>query len=158
MGTAGAVLTARRFFLEEPFLVLYADNFISCNFKNFCDLHHRHRATLTMALFEREDVSASGIVGLEQDGRITAFKEKPKNSEVFSNWVNAGLFLCEPRVMEFIPPKRPSDFGHEVLPAMLEARELLYGYRLRADETLYWIDTPADLARTESCIREKEIK
>lgn len=149
---------ARRFFLEEPFLVLYADNFISCNFKNLCDVHRRQRATLTMALFHREDVSDSGVVGLEQDGRIIAFKEKPTPKEVVSHWVNAGLFICEPRVLEFIPPERPSDFGHEVLPAMLAAREPLFGYPMGPGEILYWIDTPDDLARTEFCLREKEAK
>jgi mannose-1-phosphate guanylyltransferase len=157
MGTAGAVWAARRFLSMEPFLVLYADNFIACRFDRFCASHSRHGATLTMALFHREDVSASGVVGLAESGRIFAFKEKPAPGEVLSHWVNAGLFLCEPHVLDFIPQDRFSDFGHEVLPSMLAAGELLFGYPLGPGETLYWIDTPDDLARTEQVLREKDI-
>jgi mannose-1-phosphate guanylyltransferase len=155
MGTAGGVWAARRFFSGETFCVLYADNFITCNVKNLSALHSRQGATLTMALFYRADVSASGVVGLEQDGRIGAFKEKPGPTEILSHWVNAGLFLCEPKVFEFIPPGRYSDFGHEVLPAMLAAGESLYGYRMGPEERLYWIDTKGDLDYTDKILREK---
>jgi NDP-sugar pyrophosphorylase family protein len=66
--------------------------------------------------------------------------------------VNAGLFLCEPKVLEFIPPGRFSDFGHEVLPAMLAAGEPLFGYPLGPGETLHWIDTLDDLALTKKVL------
>ena len=87
-------------------------------------LHLARGATLTMGLFWREDVSASGVVGLDGDGRITGFKEKPAAHEMLSNWVNAGLFLCEARVHQFIPPGQVSDFGHDILPAMLSPGNL----------------------------------
>jgi len=56
--------------------------------------------------------------------------------------------------MKFIPAGRASDFGHDILPAMLAAGEPLYGYTLGLEETLHWIDTPEDLARTEAIFRQ----
>jgi NDP-sugar pyrophosphorylase family protein len=153
MGTAGAVWAARRFFSGETFCVLYTDNFITCNLKSLGAVHCQHRATLTMALFHRADVSASGVVGLEEDGRIIAFKEKPGPAEALSHWINAGLFLCEPKVLEFIPPGRYSDFGYEVLPALLAAGEPLYGYQMGPEERLHWIDTPEDLDYTDKILK-----
>lgn len=150
MGTAGAVWAARRFFLQDRFIVLYADNLINCNLKALIEVHLNNNSALTMALFWRQEVSASGVVQLNDQGKIVAFKEKPGKDEVFSHWVNAGLFLCEAGLLlQHIPPGRPSDFGHDVLPALLRAGESLYGYTMGPAETLHWIDTPQDLAFTE---------
>jgi len=153
LGTAGALWGARRFLSAPQFWVLYADNLVNCSLERMESLHLAHKATLTMGLFWREDVSASGVVGLDGNDRVTGFKEKPAAHEVLSHWVNAGIYLCEARVLEFIPPGRTSDFGHDILPAMLTAGEPMYGYTLGLGENLNWIDTPEDLARTEAILR-----
>ena len=155
LGTAGAVGAVAPWLGEEPFLVVYADNLIRCDLARLTALHRRHAAALTLALFWRDDVSASGVVALDERDLVTAFKEKPRPGEELSHWVNAGLFLCEPRVLRFIPARGASDFGHDVLPAMLAAGERLAGYRMGPDESLRWIDTPADLAATETALREE---
>jgi mannose-1-phosphate guanylyltransferase len=155
LGTAGALWAARRFFPKERFLVLYADNLIDCNINSFYNLHLCAGATLSMALFWRQDVSASGVVKVDEAGKIIAFKEKPLPGEILSNWVNAGLLLCEPKVMEFIPPAQSSDFGYDVLPALLAAGEKLQGYLMQPEETLYWIDRLEDLARTEAIFQKE---
>jgi len=147
LGTAGSLSATRQFFARERFWVVYADNLIDCDLQGVNDLHVANRAVLTMALYWRNDVGASGVVALEKDHRIAAFKEKPGGDEALSHWVNAGLFLCEPDVLAFVPEGRPSDFGHDVLPAILAAGERLYGYTMGPDERLSWIDTPQDLQR-----------
>lgn len=152
LGTAGALWAARRFLSSKRFWVLYADNLVNCSLNRLESLHRFQGATLTMGLFWREDVSASGVVGLNGHGRIIGFKEKPAADEVLSNWVNAGIYLCEARVHQFIPPGRACDFGHDILPALLSAGEPMYGYTLGPGETLHWIDTPEDLARIEAVL------
>jgi len=154
LGTAGALWAARRFLASERFWVIYADNLVHCSLERMEALHLVNGATLTMGLFWREEVSASGVVRLDGHGRITGFKEKPGPDEVLSHWVNAGIFLCEARVHQFIHPDRACDFGHDILPAMLSAGEPLYGYTLGLGETLHWIDTPEDLARTAEALQE----
>jgi NDP-sugar pyrophosphorylase family protein len=153
MGTAGALWMARDFFSDRPFWVVYGDNLFEFDLNRVYEVHLANKALLTMALFGREDVSASGVVQINEAGRVLGFKEKPRPGEISSHWVNAGLYLCEPRVMEFIPPGRTSDFGHDILPAMLSAGEPLYSYILGPGETLYWIDTPGDLARTAAALQ-----
>lgn len=148
MGTAGAVGVVRNLLGSEPFLVVYADNLYQLSLDRLYNLHTQSKAALTMATFWREDVSASGVVELSEAGRVLAFKEKPEPDEVRSHWVNAGLYVCTPRVIDFIPDKQYCDFGYNVLPAMLAAGESLYGYNMATDESLSWIDTPNDLART----------
>jgi mannose-1-phosphate guanylyltransferase len=153
MGTAGALWMARDFFAGSPFWVVYGDNLFDFDLKRVSEVHLANQALLTMALFWRQDVSASGVVHINEAGRVLGFKEKPRPEEISSHWVNAGLYLCEPRVMDFIPPGQTCDFGHDILPAMLSAGEPLYGYPMGAGETLYWIDTPEDLARTVAALQ-----
>jgi NDP-sugar pyrophosphorylase family protein len=111
-----------------------------------------------MALFERDDVSASGAAAIDERGRIHGFSEKPQPGEEPSKWVNAGLLLCEPRVLEHIPEGRPSDFGADVIPSLVGARERVFGYRMGAGESLYWIDTPGELQAVDALFAAKEAR
>jgi NDP-sugar pyrophosphorylase family protein len=156
LGTAGAVLALSDWLGDETFIVLYADNLISCDVARMLALHRARRAVLTMALFAREDVSSSGVAETDGNGRVLRFIEKPRPRETTSHWVNAGLLVCEPRVLASIASSGAPDFGTDVLPALLGANELVIGYRLGRGETLHWIDTPPDLARAERSLRGAE--
>lgn len=149
LGTAGALDPVRDLFAREPFWVVYADNLIDCDLGAMQALHVALGAALTMALFWRADVGGSGVAVQDGEGRIVAFREKPSPGEVDSHWVFAGLLLCEPRVLDYIPRSQPCDFGHHVLPAMLAAGERLAGYRMGDGEGLWWIDRPEDLKRVK---------
>ena len=88
-----------------------------------------------------------GLVGLDNDKRITRFLEKPKLEEVFSHWINAGIYVLEPEILATVPPDVTYDFGKEVFPGFLNDSMPLYGYTMGADEGLWWVDTPKDLER-----------
>lgn len=146
LGTAGGVGRLRDFF-DATFFLLYGDNLVKCRLDRMLALHREKSALATVAMFHREDVTQSGIIGVDGDGRITRFLEKPRPEEVFSHRVNAGVLVLEPAVFGYIPRGGTPDFGRDVLPAMLAAGEPLYGYEMSADEGLWWVDTPADLER-----------
>ena len=99
LGTAGAVKKLESFF-DEPFLVVYGDNLTDIDVERFSRFHRSNRAIATIALFRRENATESGIVGVTEEGRVTRFLEKPKPDEIFSNWVNAGMLVCEPAILE----------------------------------------------------------
>jgi NDP-sugar pyrophosphorylase family protein len=143
LGTAGAVKHLEKFFREASFLVVYGDNFTDCALDRMLELHRRQSASCTIAVFHRDDVTASGIVDVDDNGRVSRFLEKPTPDQVFSHWVNAGVLAMEPRVLDFIPSGRPSDFGRDILPALLAAGESVYAYRM-STERLLWIDSPQD--------------
>jgi mannose-1-phosphate guanylyltransferase len=85
-------------------------------------------------------VSQSGIVVLDNHGRIRKIIEKPKNEEAVSHWVNAGLYLLEPQVFKYIPPSKKVDFGMDVFPSMLQEGGKLFGFCFYLPLTA--IDTP----------------
>jgi NDP-sugar pyrophosphorylase family protein len=145
LGTAGA-LGPIRSALDETIVLLYGDNLTDGDLGEIVGEHRRSGAVATLAVFEREDVLASGIVGIDASGRVTRFLEKPAPEQVFSHWVNAGILVAEPAIATFIPASGASDFGREVLPAMLAAGEHLQGYRMH--DHLWWIDSLDDYERT----------
>lgn len=148
LGTGGALGPLRGWVAGETFLVVFADNLLDVKVGALVELHRRRRADATMALFEREEVGASGVAVLEGD-RLVRFVEKPAPGSLDSRWVNAGLLACEPSLLDYVPDGA-SDLGKDVLPALLAARRRVIGYRLGADESLGWIDTPADLAALDA--------
>jgi NDP-sugar pyrophosphorylase family protein len=141
LGTAGAIKKLESFW-SGPFLVVYGDNLTDCDLTRFVEFHRSTGGLFTLALYWREDVHQSGVVALAADDRITRFVEKPSADQAPSHWVNAGLMVAEPRLLDFIPAGRPSDFGREVLPDLLARGEKAYGYRMT--EHLWWTDTLDD--------------
>ncbi len=148
LGTAGAVAKVRKY-LTSPFFVWYGDNLSTCKLDRFSEFHQRRGGLATIALFQREDPTSSGIAELDGHDRITRFLEKPAPDQVFSRWINTGIYLLQPEALDSVPPGAPSDFGRDVFPAMLAAGKAVYGYRMSAGEGLWWIDTPADLVHAQ---------
>jgi mannose-1-phosphate guanylyltransferase/phosphomannomutase len=151
LGTAGAVKNVAHL-LDQTFIVMYGDNLTTCDLGRLIEFHRRKRGIATAALFYREDATASGIAELDVNDRIVRFLEKPRSDEIFSRWVNAGILIMEPAVLDFIPKSSASDFGREVLPALLAANRPIFGYRM--NEELWWVDSPEDLERTRRTFRD----
>jgi NDP-sugar pyrophosphorylase family protein len=149
LGTAGGVKKVAQFFEEEAFIVWYGDNLCTCDIERLSAFHHVQAGIATIALYRREDVTQCGIVELDASERILRFLEKPRPEQVFSHWVNAGIYICKPDALSHIPSNKPSDFGRDIFPALLADGQQLYGYRLSEDERFFWSDTLEDLQRTQ---------
>ncbi|HVS84903.1 MAG TPA: nucleotidyltransferase family protein [Gaiellaceae bacterium] len=156
LGTAGALDPCRDRLGDSRFLVVFADNVFACDLGEVVALHERLGAALTMTLHHRDDVRASGWADVDGDGVVRRFVEKPESPEAFGGWVNAGLLVCEPRVLEAVPRGVASDLGRDVVPALLGANETVGGYRLPGSAHFLWIDTPADLERAERLLGQEE--
>jgi NDP-sugar pyrophosphorylase family protein len=152
LGTAGALLPLREF-LSSPFLVLYGDILTTCNISALTEFHNSKRGIATLAVYQRENAAAGGVVSIESDDRIVRFVEKPRAQDIFSPWVNAGIMVCEQQILDAIPAG-VSDFGKDVLPALVRGVQPLFAYRMdEIYERLWWIDTPEDYERTKSEVK-----
>lgn len=143
-GTAGAVKKVGDF-IDDTFIVASGDVLADVNMRDLYDYHRRTGSVATMALTEVENPEGFGIVELDERNRITRFKEKPKSHEVFSNLINAGIYVLEPEVLDFIPPDEMFDFSKNVFPALLEEGLIIYGKKLDG----LWMDIgkPDDLMK-----------
>ena len=131
LGTAGAVRNLVDFF-DQRFLVYYGDHLSNADLPSLWKFHERADALATIGLIWKEDPSASGIVELDSSQRVQRFIEKPGADQTFANYlVNAGIYVLEPEIMQWIHPPPPRDFGYDVFPALLAAQQPVYGHRLQ---------------------------
>ena len=82
---------------------------------------------MTIVLTQVDDPTRAGIAELDENRRIRRFVEKPAPDEVFSSWANAGVYVCTPRVLDFIGEAHPRDFARHVIPEMLAAGAVICG-------------------------------
>lgn len=145
LGTAGA-LNAFREFLGRPFLIWYGDVLSEFDVPAFAHFHRERGGLATVGLYRVDNPTQCGLVDMDGTSRITRFVEKPPVA--FTDLANAGVYACEPGVLDFIPASGFSDFGNDVFPAMLAAGKALYGYPI--EECLIDIGSPEKLARANS--------
>jgi NDP-sugar pyrophosphorylase family protein len=154
-GTAGAVKNVSEF-LDKTFVVASGDVLADVDIKSLFDYHKKKNATATMALTKVDNPTEFGIVGLDDDNRIIKFKEKPKKEEVFSNLVNAGIYILEPEVIDFIPENQMFDFSKNVFPLLLKNDLPVYGAVISG----LWMDIgrPSDLLKATFEVVERSGK
>ncbi len=135
LGTAGSVKNGERF-LDEPFLILSGDALMDYDLTDLMAYHQASQALVTFCLARVPDPSEFGIVVIDDKGRVQRFQEKPGPSEVFTDTVNTGIYVMDPRVLADIPPDTEFDFSHDLFPVLLERGEVLQGYVGKG----YWSD------------------
>jgi mannose-1-phosphate guanylyltransferase/phosphomannomutase len=145
-GTSGALKNFDRYLRGEPFLVIYGDNYCTFSLQEIIESHFAGlpRPQMSMVLFHLADVSGSGVAICAPDHSIQSFIEKPTREQTKSHWVNAGVYLLEPELLDLIP-NGVSDFGHEVIPGFLAAGKRILGVKTQG--RVYAVDTPELLRR-----------
>ncbi|HVL47283.1 MAG TPA: NDP-sugar synthase [Candidatus Thermoplasmatota archaeon] len=141
-GTAGGVKKVGAL-LDSTFVVTSGDVLADVDIGDLVKAHKAKGAMATMALTRVEDPTQFGIVGLDGNDRIVRFAEKPKREDVFSNLINAGIYVLEPEVLSMIPAEGAFDFSKQLFPRMLAEGKPLYGREIKG----FWMDVgrPADL-------------
>jgi len=134
-GTAGAVKRAVEY-LDDAFLVLSADTITEISLRKFMKFYADKGGKVNIALSKIENPYQYGIALLDKRDRIYKFLEKPKRSQVFSNLVNAGIYILEPEVFDLVPSKTMYDFSKNLFPLLLGKSETIYGYQFSE----YWAD------------------
>jgi NDP-sugar pyrophosphorylase family protein len=141
MGTAGAYKFAEDL-IREPTVVFNGDIITDLDLSAVVRQHNERKATATIVLAPVENPSAYGLVETEEDGRVRRFLEKPNPDEISSNTINAGTYILDPKVLDFIPAGENYSFEYALFPDLLQRGENFYAHVPRE---AYWIDigTPA---------------
>lgn len=135
LGTAGAVKNAERY-LSNTFIVLNGDIFTNLDISDMLAFHRHKEAKASIALTWVDNPCAFGVVETDTDGRIEYFIEKPSPEQVTTNWINAGIYILEPEVLEHVPANSHYMFENGLFPRLLELSEPVYGYHFRGN----WLD------------------
>ncbi len=144
-GTANAIYQNINFidkYDPEYVVILSGDHIYKMDYNKMLQYHKQKDAACTIAMLEVpwEEASRFGLMFVDDDGKITAFEEKPKVPK--SNKASMGVYVFTWQKLRayLIDDENKegssNDFGKDVIPAMHEAGEKLYAYLFDG----YWKD------------------
>ena len=127
----------------DEVLVLSGDHIYQMDYNVLYAFHRRNSARLTVAVTEvpADEVDQFGILETEPNGRVTAFKEKPKGP-VGSRLASMGVYLFDREALirwlveDAAMPESSHDFGKDLLPRLVARGESVFAYRFPG----YWQD------------------
>lgn len=111
--TGGRIKRAQKFVGDEPFLLTYGDGVADININELLAFHASHGKAITMTSAQPD--GRFGALDIGKGDCVNAFKEKPKGD---GSWINAGFFVCEPKVFNYILEGDVSVFEQEPLQKM----------------------------------------
>jgi glucose-1-phosphate adenylyltransferase len=138
-GTADAVLqnlNVIEMHAADIVLVLAGDHVYKMDYGPFVAAHRRHRADVTIAVrrVPLSDATRMGIVALDENERVVDWQEKPAHPR--SDLASMGVYVFSKRTLRRWLTVDRTDFGADVIPAMLAGDARVFGYPFEG----YWQD------------------
>ncbi|HEX2697183.1 MAG TPA: sugar phosphate nucleotidyltransferase [Anaerolineales bacterium] len=156
LGTAGPISLIDG--LYETFLVTNGDVLTTLDLSELIAFHKSQGATATVAVHRRQVKIDLGVVQLDRACQINGYIEKPSYDYV----VSMGIYVFEPRVLEYIPYGQYLDFPDLVL-KLIGAGEKVVGFPFEG----YWKDlgrpddyeqAAEDFCRMQNLFLPEEVK
>ena len=140
LGTGGAIRYAGDQ-LTESVIVFNGDVLTQVDVNAVLALHRERKAKATIVLTPVDNPRAYGLVETDASGNVERFLEKPGDSEITCNTINAGIYVLEPDTFDRIPKDTAWSIERSYFPSLIERGETFVAY---VDHG-YWIDigTPA---------------
>jgi NDP-sugar pyrophosphorylase family protein len=150
LGTAGGIKRVEHLF-GEPFVVAYGDVLTDMDLNQLIRLHSAHgpQPHATLSLCRAPNPWECGIVGVDGQGRVTQFVEKPPRDAIFSDLTNAGVLILDPALLEYIPLDGFYDIGRDLLPDLLQREVPVYAQIPQEPFYLIDIGTPEKYQRVQ---------
>ena len=144
--TGARIKKVKKYIGDEPFMLTYGDGVSDVNINELVSYHKNHGKAMTMTSVQPEGRYGSLVVN--EHKQVTSFLEKPKGDGA---WVNAGFFVCQPEVLDYIPDGDQIIFERDPLEALASAGEL-YTYKHEG----FWkpMDTQRDKTQMEDLIEK----
>ncbi len=144
LGTAGALSLMLE--KDAPLLVINGDILTQVDFRAMRAFHREHHADITVGVRQYDFQVPYGVI--ESDGAmVTGVQEKP----TLNFFVNAGIYLLEPTVHEYIPSAQRFDMTDLI-------KELIKRGRPVANFPImeYWLDVGqhGDYARAQEDVKK----
>ena len=144
LGTAGGLKILDK--PDGPFLVINGDILTGVSFQEMLDYHRRHVAEMTVGVRQYHVHIPFGVVECD-DVRITQVREKPS----LSFFINAGIYLIEPSVCDYIPDNTRFDMT-DLIRKLVEEQMVVVSFPVIE----YWQDVgrPEDYRQAQIDVRE----
>jgi len=133
LGTAGAILPSQKY-IKKTFIVTYADILRKLDIRKMIKSHQINNAFVTLNTYQHFK-NPKSIIVFNKKNKIIQFIERPNLNQIKKHqnpngsvWSNASFYVLEPKVFKHIPKKQKVDFGFDVFPKILLAKEKIFAH------------------------------
>jgi len=118
--TGARIKKAQSFIGDEPFMLTYGDGVADIDIAELVNFHKSHGKSMTMT--STQPAGRFGALDIDANNKVNVFTEKPKGD---GSWINAGYFVCEPKVFDYIAQGDSVVFEQEPLQNIAQDGELI---------------------------------
>jgi glucose-1-phosphate adenylyltransferase len=153
LGTANAIYQNLNLLSDKKakwVLILGGDHIYKMDYLKFIQNHLNTNADLSISCIEipRDGANRFGIVGVDENNKVTSFVEKPENPPQVPSrkgfcFVNMGIYVFNASVLREVllemEAKRikANDFGQDVIPYMVKSNASIYAYKFEDENKKY---------------------
>ncbi|MEG1942051.1 MAG: glucose-1-phosphate cytidylyltransferase [Cetobacterium sp.] len=95
--TGGRIKRIQKYVGNNPFLLTYGDGVSDIDISKSIEEHKKSGKALTVTAYKPN--GKFGALEIDETGSVNAFTEKPAGDGM---WINAGYFICEPEVFNYL--------------------------------------------------------
>lgn len=139
--TGGRIKRAQEYIGDEAFMLTYGDGVANIDVSKLLEFHKSHGKSMTMTSAQPD--GRFGALEVGENNQVREFKEKPKGD---GSWINAGYFICEPKVFDYITQGDNTVFEQDPLKCLAEDGEI---YTYKHDSFWMPMDTLRDKHKLE---------
>ena len=140
--TGARVKKAKEHIGNKPFMLTYGDGVADIDIQETLAFHQQHGKLMTMTSAQPE--GRFGALNINENDQVTTFEEKPKGD---GSWINAGYFVCQPEVLDYIDNGDDVIFEQEPLKRLAQDAEI-FTYKHEG----FWM--PMDTLRDKTKLNE----
>lgn len=129
LGTAGPLSLIDG--LNDTFMVTNGDVLTALKFDDLIEAHRCYGGAATIAMHRREVNINLGVIECDGGDEVVGYIEKPS----FDYKVSMGIYVFEPRVLQYIPHNEYLDFP-DLVQCLIERGEKVFGFPFDG----YWQD------------------
>ncbi|MFA5878850.1 MAG: HAD-IIIA family hydrolase [Candidatus Margulisiibacteriota bacterium] len=128
LGTAGAFYFIKDR-LDQNFIALYGDVIFDLDFTRFQIFHEAKNALASLLVHPNNHPYDSDLIMLDQDAVITGFIKKNEPRDFYyHNLVNAGAFILNRDILQFIEPNKKQDLEKDLFSKAIPTNRV-YAYK-----------------------------
>lgn len=118
--TGGRIARIKKYVEGEQFLLTYGDGVSDVNILDSLESHTSSGAILTLTAYKPSGKFGALEIDLNTN-KVKSFLEKPDGDR---NWVNAGYFVCEPTIFDYITEGDETIFERKPLENVAKANKM----------------------------------
>ena len=140
--TGARIKKAKEHIGNKSFMLTYGDGVADIDIQETLAFHQQHGKLMTMTSAQPE--GRFGALNINKNDQVTTFEEKPKGD---GSWINAGYFVCQPEVLDYIDNGDDVIFEQEPLRRLAQDAEI-FTYKHKG----FWM--PMDTLRDKTKLNE----